>query len=132
MTPTTTNKSATTRNKTKNPTKTKALQSTDTRDLRNRLNLTQPDFARMLGISIRSVAQLESGEAPKPPADRRLTEIERLTNALAEVIREESIGAWLKTSNEAFGGSKPLEVVERGESDRLWEMIYFLRSGVPS
>lgn len=63
---------------------------------------------------------------------RRLTELERLTDALSEVIRPESLGQWLRTPTPAFGGSKPLEVVERGESARLWEMIYFLRSGVPS
>jgi hypothetical protein len=58
--------------------------------------------------------------------------LERLTNALSEVIKKESLGKWLKTPNQAFGGMKPVEVIERGESDRLWEMIYFLRSGVPS
>ena len=31
----------------------------------------------------------------------------------------------------AFAGLKPVEVIERGESDRLWEMVYYLRSGVP-
>jgi antitoxin Xre/MbcA/ParS-like protein len=59
-------------------------------------------------------------------------ELERLTKARREVIRESAIGEWLKTPNPAFGGLKPLEVIDRGESDRLWEMIYFLRSGVAS
>jgi hypothetical protein len=31
--------------------------------------------------------------------------------------------------NEAFGGLKPLKVIERGEVDRLWTMIYHLESG---
>jgi hypothetical protein len=26
---------------------------------------------------------------------------------------------------------KPIEVIERGEIDRLWEMVYRLRSGIP-
>jgi hypothetical protein len=33
--------------------------------------------------------------------------------------------------NEAFGGLKPLEVIERGEIDRIWQMIHLLRSGTP-
>jgi hypothetical protein len=61
-----------------------------------------------------------------------LTELQRLTNALAEVMKKESLGNWLQTPNEAFDGLKPLEVIDRGEGDRLWSMIYFLRSGVPS
>jgi hypothetical protein len=41
-------------------------------------------------------------------------------------------GHWLDTPNDGFGGLKPLEVIERGEIDRLWNMIYYLESGVPS
>jgi hypothetical protein len=41
-------------------------------------------------------------------------ELERLTKARREVIRESAIGEWLKTPNPAFGGLKPLEVIDRG------------------
>jgi hypothetical protein len=61
-----------------------------------------------------------------------LIELQRLTNALAKVIKKESIGTWLQTPNNAFEGHKPLKVIDRGESDRIWSMIYFLRSGAPS
>ena len=100
--------------------------------LRGRLLLTQAEFARLLAVSVRSLVTLEGGTAPLGPVARRLTELERLTIALSEVIKKDSLGKWLQTPNPAFGGSKPLEVIERGESDRLWEMVYFLRSGVPS
>lgn len=106
--------------------------STLTGNLRNRLVLTQAEFARLLPVSIRSLATLEGGTPPTEPVARRLTELGRLTTALSEVIKKESLGKWLQTPNPAFDGSKPLEVIERGESDRLWEMIYFLRSGVAS
>ena len=61
-----------------------------------------------------------------------MTELGRLTAALAEVIRPESLGNWFQVPNPAFDGLKPVEVIERGEGDRLWEMVYFLRSGVPA
>lgn len=35
------------------------------------------------------------------------------------------------TPNDAFDGLKPLETIERGEIDRLWDMAYRLRSGMP-
>lgn len=98
-------------------------------DFRKRLQLNQQDFARLLPVSVRSLATLESGTPPTPSVERRLTELHRLTTALAEVVREESIGKWLQTPNAAFGGLKPIEVIDRGEIDRLWEMVYFLRSG---
>lgn len=75
---------------------------------------------------------LESGTAPTESVARRLVELDRLTGALTEVIRAESLGRWLRAANPAFDGLKPAEVIERGEADRLWEMAYFLRSGVAS
>jgi DNA-binding transcriptional regulator YiaG len=100
--------------------------------LRERLQLKQPEFAQMLAVSPRTIATLDKGEPATEGVARRLTELERLTQALSEVMRTDSIGPWLKTPNTAFDGLKPLEVIERGQSDRLWEMVYVLRSGVPS
>jgi hypothetical protein len=53
----------------------------------------------------------------------------RLFKALAEVVPASQIGPWLDIPNPAFEGSTPLQVVERGESDRLWRMICELRMG---
>jgi DNA-binding transcriptional regulator YiaG len=101
-------------------------------DLRKRLQLKQSVFARLLPVSVRSLATLESGTVPSEAVARRLIELQRLTNALTEVMTKESLGNWLQTPNDAFDGLKPLEVIDRGESDRIWAMIYYLRSGVPS
>ncbi|MCI0377156.1 MAG: hypothetical protein L0215_06105 [Gemmataceae bacterium] len=59
-------------------------------------------------------------------------EIDRFLNRLATVVSPECFPNWLDTANKAFGNLKPLEVIERGEMDRLWEMIYYLESGVPT
>ena len=50
---------------------------------------------------------------------------------LSEVVDPDSLGAWVTTPNEIFDGLKPIEVVERGEIDRLWELVYRLRAGLP-
>jgi hypothetical protein len=100
--------------------------------LRRQLQLSQLILARLLAISVRSLASLESGSTPTEPVARRVTELARLADALSEVIREGSVGKWLQTPNQGFDGLKPLEVIERGETDRIWSMIYFLRSGVPA
>ena len=42
----------------------------------------------------------------------------------------DSNGAWLDAPNPAFDGLKPLEVIERGEIDRLWNMIFYLESSL--
>ena len=100
-------------------------------EIRKRLRMNQMVFARLLPVSVRSLATLESGTPPTDVVARRLIELKRLINALSEVMKQESIGTWVQTPNEAFDGLKPLEVIDRGEIDRLWSMIYDLRSGVP-
>ena len=59
-------------------------------------------------------------------------EAERFQERLAEVVGRDAIPQWLQTPNPAFGDLKPLEVIERGEIDRLWSMIFYLESGVAS
>lgn len=51
--------------------------------------------------------------------DQHLVKLERLISALAEVMKRESIGPWLQSPNQAFEGLKPLEVIDRGEIDRI-------------
>jgi DNA-binding transcriptional regulator YiaG len=107
-------------------------KSTVAGELRKRLQLNQAAFARLVPISVRSLATLESGSPPTDVVARRLTELQRLTNALTEVMKKDSLGKWLQAPNPAFDGLKPVEVIDRGESDRIWSMIYYLRSGIPS
>lgn len=99
-------------------------------ELRGRLKMTQPQFASMLPVCVRSLAKFEHGTSPTEAVARRLTELDRLVTALSEVMKKDFVGLWLRTPNPAFLGLKPAEVIERGEADRLWELIYLLRSGI--
>ena len=63
---------------------------------------------------------------------RSVINAERFLGRLGQVVRKKAIAAWLDTPNDAFKGLKPVEVIERGEIDRLWDMIYFMGSGVAS
>jgi len=49
-----------------------------------------------------------------------------------EVMPPAQVGHWLKAPNPTFDGSTPLQVIERGEIDRIWHMLYDLESGQPS
>jgi DNA-binding transcriptional regulator YiaG len=100
--------------------------------LRRKLGLSRKVFSRLTGFSERAIANWESGGKPDEPGLRRIRETERFQERLAEVIAPEAIPQWLDTPNDAFGGLKPLEVIERGEIDRLWNMIFYLESGVAS
>lgn len=56
----------------------------------------------------------------------------QLHKRLSRVVKASAIPAWLEKPNQAFDGFTPIELVERGEIDRLWDMIYHLESGAAS
>ena len=58
-------------------------------------------------------------------------EMDRLLDSLARVMEPQQVGRWMRTPNPAFDGSTPMQVVERGEMDRLWRMLYDVESGQP-
>ena len=59
-------------------------------------------------------------------------EIPRLIAALERVVAKEAIEPWLNEPNPAFEGLTPRQVIERGESDRVWRMAYEMESGEPA
>lgn len=100
--------------------------------VRTKYGLKQSQMSRLLGISARKLSELESQpKEPRLETKRRLTEVDRLRKAMSEIIDPEDIAAWMEEPNDAFDGSTPLQVVERGEIDRLWQMIYVVRTGHP-
>lgn len=101
-------------------------------DLRKDFGVSRKIFARLSNFSERAIANWESGTAISPNIKRQMQELKRLRQALAGVMEADYVGEWLQEPNEAFGGLKPLEVIERGQTDRIWRMIYILESGNPS
>jgi transcriptional regulator with XRE-family HTH domain len=101
--------------------------------LRQEMGLSRADFARLVGLSERSVATWETGADLKESSLRTIVEVGRLYAKLRQSLASpEQLADWLKTPNKAFSGSQPLQVIERGEIDRVWRMVYFLESGSPS
>lgn len=101
-------------------------------ELRSAFGLSREKFSRLTGFSVRSLAAWESGASPGELARVRFTELHRLQSKLSRLIRPTAIREWLDAPNAALDGLKPIEVVERGQIDRLWRMIFELESGVAS
>jgi hypothetical protein len=60
----------------------------------------------------------------------KFQETSRLQAALSELVPEHELGDWMRSPNAAFEGQTPIQVIERGESDRLWQMIFQIDAGV--
>lgn len=97
--------------------------------VRKRFGLPRKTFSRLAGFSERAIADWEGGKPVSEPGRRRLRELDRLQKSLRRVVPKQAITNWLETPNPAFGNLKPLEVIERGELDRLWKMLFYLESG---
>ena len=100
-------------------------------ELRHLLDMTRERFGRLVGVSVRAIATVERGEGSVEKLRRPYAEVARLYEALSDVVEREAIGPWFETPNEAFDGLKPMEMIERGEIDRLWGMVYRMQSGMP-
>jgi hypothetical protein len=102
------------------------------KDFAMRYQISHEALTRMTGFSLRAISNWSHGSRPSSSTARRLTEIKRLFATLEDLVSPEAVGSWLKEPNPAFDGSTPLQVIERGESDRIWRMVYELQSGEPA
>lgn len=101
--------------------------ATPVRQLRDTLDFPRPVFARLMTCSERALANWESGR-PLPEIYRcRLNELQNLYTELVKIVEPKSIGNWTTTPNEEFDKLKPLELIERGETFRIWRMIFVPR-----
>ncbi len=107
------------------------VRGLDVREFCSSYCVTQDTFTRLTGFSPRAVAHWSRGRKPSESTGRRLMELKRIFGALEALVSPETIGPWLKDPNPAFDGSTPLQVIERGEADRIWRMIYEIESGEP-
>lgn len=100
-------------------------------ELRDWLGMTRQMFGRIVDVSERTIADVEAGKSAAKKLVRPYNEIYRLRKALADVVDPKCLGDWFQTPNDAFDGLKPIEVIERGEIDRLWNMVFRLQTGMP-
>jgi DNA-binding transcriptional regulator YiaG len=104
---------------------------TNVRAMADRFGVRQDTLSRMTGFSPRAVAEWARGKEPSAPAKKVFTEMDRLLDALARLMQPKEVGQWLKQPNPAFDGSTPVQVIERGQLDRIWRMLYYAESGEP-
>jgi DNA-binding transcriptional regulator YiaG len=101
------------------------------RALRQQYGLSQGLLTRLLDVSLRTASGLESGSVAPKQFQRNLIQVNRLCGALASAMKPGYVGHWLDEPNEMLNGLKPVEVVERGQIDLVWQVVEGLRSGSP-
>lgn len=112
------------------PSGAKAQQQLSVAELRAKLGISRALFSRMVGASERSVASWETGRGPTSRAAlQAVGHAQRIYDTASRVMKSSYVGTWLVTPLDVFGGLKPLEVIERGEYDRVWKELHIWESG---
>lgn len=94
------------------------------KDVCRKISISLDTFTRLLGVSRRAVGGWISGnENPNKSNQKKLNELFRLFTALNGLVDLNKIGPWLEQANLNLNGATPIEVIERGESDRIWRLI---------
>ncbi len=109
-----------------------AIRKHDSRRVRGRrsqpmklrlfLKIAQEEFARLIGVSIRTVARWES-EGVRPTSDmcEQLDFLLKLSRRLDEVIEREHITDWLTTPNPEFLNQPPMDLIQSKYGRRVLE-----------
>jgi len=97
--------------------------------LRHRHGLSQALLARLLDVSLRTLSGTESAPTIPPQMRRSVNQAMRLCDVLAEAMQPTFVGPWLAQPNEMLGSLKPIEAIERGQIDLVWQVAEGLRSG---
>lgn len=93
--------------------------------------MTRPTFSRLVDVSERTIADVESGKEVAKKLIRPYNEVYRLWESLTGVIDSDFLGKWMQLPNKSFGNLKPIEIIERGEINLLWGMVFQLQTGMP-
>jgi hypothetical protein len=94
---------------------------------RRAVGLNRETFARLANFSERSLATYEKHQRLPAAVRPQVNEGIRLVKALLEIMPADELVQWLDTPNRGFGGRKPRTLIEIGERDVIWEMIYQTR-----
>jgi DNA-binding XRE family transcriptional regulator len=93
-------------------------------ELRSILAMSRDDFCRLLNVSVRTLADVEYCKNQGEKLRRPYAELARLCRALSRLMPVEAISSWLTLPGARTDGMKPFELIERGEIDRLWELVF--------
>jgi len=100
-------------------------------ELRDRLGMPRRTFGRIVNVAERTIANVEAGDDSIEKLKRPYNEVYRLCEALSEVVDPSCLGKWFQTPNDSFDGLTPIELIQQGDIDQLWNMVFELQTGMP-
>jgi hypothetical protein len=97
-------------------------------ELRSLLAMSRDDFCRLLNVSVRTLADVEYCRNQGEKLRRPYAELARLCLALSRLMPVEALRGWFTVPVARYGGMKVVDIIQRGEIDRLWEIVFRARA----
>jgi hypothetical protein len=90
-------------------------------------------MGRLLGVTSKTVARLEERGLPAQPATAtRLAQLKELADLGLLVYTSEGLARFMATPLPVFGGLTALQLIERGEVERVFGELASTYEGFPS
>ena len=101
------------------------------RKLREELQLSHEVLARLIACSQEQIEEWETGKPLPTETRQRIKDILGIKSELEKLMQRDFIAEWLEKPNESLDGQTPLEILERGEFDRIRDWIHDTVFGGP-
>lgn len=84
-----------------------------------RLGFTQKQIASAAGATDRSVRNWAATGAIRPAYDERIRELSEISLLLSESLKPRGVTQWLNARNVLLDNERPVDLIARGEGDRV-------------
>jgi transcriptional regulator with XRE-family HTH domain len=99
-------------------------------DLRDRGGLKGTDVANVAEVSPATVSRWTAGKArPHPKTQLLISDLRYVVDRLAEFYAPEEIRLWLYSKHRLLDGERAIDLINRGEADRVLAVIESLDDG---
>jgi hypothetical protein len=93
-------------------------------ELQTAFGLTEAEFARCL---------LGAGREPVSQQAKQTVEmLQRIRQSWESQLKPDALRKWFRKSVPLFDGQTPLEVVTKGQAERVWHLLGRFEEGIPS
>ncbi len=108
-----------------------AVQARTIEQITEDFSISIETLARFLNTSTRTVMRWKKeGIKPSPQHRERLEKIAYIDRRLRRVLKPDAIDRWLHAYNDSLGGKRPIDLLTKGQYDKLLSAIAQLEEGV--
>jgi transcriptional regulator with XRE-family HTH domain len=92
--------------------------------------VTAREVAQLIGTTPETISRWRGGKTePQPKMRDSLLLLGWLVSELAELYQPQEAHFWLFAPNKVFHGERPVDLIERGETERVLQLIAQLKDG---